>query len=1192
MAHSEGREGMRPPDPATAGPLMGNTDAGDQGTPPPAQRAADPLTQSRTQHMTPEQPGVNNGSPDPLTQPPVEYSQDAMDVSGAGDATPTTYKVETNRAELTSEPPGPPAALVARALENAIDREIADGANESIQTLRGELGAKFVGWSAYYQEKEVELRRDRAVAVSQDAFNKALAVVTLALDCGPVKDTNAGATMLLLHQWFRVALITVAAAVRGALRSDDIVRAAGHDLDPRDDILEVHRDLGCPHTEGEALQAMLEHLSGLLRGWRGLPGDANPETFLDYIKTKSRAELEALAEKEAEAEVGEHKASHLQRLKELAEPELRAEAQAWVDGLQAVFEAHYFDRFFEKIRSDVASASWAGQVRAVAVADLHTVFTGRRAEIEREAEEQVREEARKAAEAQVETWKQEHYNALKNLAIKGVELEAKQAYKPNIARWQEEKLEELKREAPCQAETEARNAKIARIERREKEWEDEIDGLVKSRNPHLILKAARDLGFNITEGGKGRSDGPEAQPPKAARGNKRTVSGQSVSVARGRSPSHTPTQTPRAKAASLCDIGRAPPVAPTEPPANTELAEILSRVSSPAPGMQGAADSMHAPRALLEPTAFPATLSEGDLRSTGSSVHCPANAMDEDAVETMIATAGSEEPHPQLPARSDPYVDAAGLADAMGLDPKNRALLLLVDRLLSKVTDRLDRVEARQEQPNPRGSKQDPQAGPPPRPAPVAHPDARPRAPPRQPSPPTSAQPPPADDNGYIPTRTWAKVAAPRTGLIITDKAIASHAAATALLSAAAQAQNRTPAGRMKAGGHPTPARPLTTEVVVIRNGGFEDSRREEKLRGRSPRDIVMEVRTEVERQCRNPIKVLSGRWLTTYQKTGNFVYTLAGDVSIPAMVSYKKWLCGPFPDAQIPPTAGWVWAHLRGVPTRDEDRVLYTGEELLKEVQSNEMFAEAMYTATPKWQIPPEKMMSETATVLVAYVDPTGEISKHALADGVFMFGAQIKFVVAGDKPALIQCRRCHLLGHNKTRASARHNFECKGPHKVAGKCDCALKCILCGKSRHNARSRACPKRGDFAPPRLARAQDTPTDRQPAPGPPPAPQTRAKGKQREEPPHQRVDDDNILYSPSAVQDPLPLPTEDTLQAGPSGRITAIVPARRVQPDQAMGGYGTRLIAEDEAETLRRKAEAGNALVAAAMETPPNPPNA
>ncbi|KAH9020502.1 hypothetical protein EDB85DRAFT_2153034 [Lactarius pseudohatsudake] len=335
MAHIEGREDMRPPDPAPAGPVMGFPAAGEYNTPTPAQRAAVMLRQLPAQ---PEQPGANTEmltSPhvtpsDPLTQPPlgeaptlrsldpptqspVEYTQDAMDVSEA-DGRPTPLPQGGAQLKMAT-PWGPPETLVVQALENAINRNIADSADDNIQALRGELGAEYVGWAAYYQEKDVELRRDRAVAVSQDAFNKALAVVALALDCGPVKDTNAGATMLLPHQWFRVALITVAAAVRGALRSDDIVRAAGHDLDPRDDQLEVHQDLERPRTEGEALQAMLEHLSGLLKGWRGLPGDANPENFLDYLKTKSRADLEALAEMEAEAEVGEHKAKHLQHLK-------------------------------------------------------------------------------------------------------------------------------------------------------------------------------------------------------------------------------------------------------------------------------------------------------------------------------------------------------------------------------------------------------------------------------------------------------------------------------------------------------------------------------------------------------------------------------------------------------------------------------------------------------------------------------------------------------------------------------------------------------------------------------------------------------------------------------------------------------------------------------------------------------------
>ncbi|KAH9016989.1 hypothetical protein EDB85DRAFT_2155520 [Lactarius pseudohatsudake] len=1164
-----------------------------------------------------------------------------MDTGEAGNTERTPPSERVSQGELVrplpTTPPsqaGPPGALIARALENAINREIGDSASTNIQALRGELGAKYVGWAAYYQEKDVELRRDRAVAVSQEAFNKALAVVTLALDCGPVKNTDVGATMLLPHQWFRVALITVAAAVRGALRSDDIEHAAGFELDPSADQLEVHPQLKRPHTEGEALQAMLEHLAGLLRGWRGLPGDANPETFLDYLMTRARDDLETLAVMETKVEVDRHRAEHLQRLKDVAEPELRAEVEEWADGLRALFEAQYFDRLFSRIKQDLASAAWADQVRKEEVETLHTVCLRRREEIFSEAAEQVREEARrlqyeqattagreealKAAEAQIDIWKKGHFNDLKNLAIKGIEDQAKLTYAPNITRWQGEKLEELKREAFRQAEAEARNIKIERIERRERELEEEIDGLVKSRNVHLILKAAKDLGLSITDNGKGRSEGPKAQPPSKPRGDKRTALGQQVSSVRGRSPSRTPTQTPRAKPAPLPETRRAPSAAPSMTADRDEIIEVLSRVASPIPGMQSAADSMHTPRSLVEayaspepdtvpphhmagPMVPPETPSDGVGWGTEPPAHNPATAMEVDAAEAAPAVTGDE----GTPLLAAPPSVVESLAEEFNLDQNGRALLMLVDRLLNKVTTRLDRVEAHQNHPRPREK------------APVPGADRADRPPPPaqvatqlQPTLPAPPAPP-----------SWAKVAASRTGLIVPDKVMARHAAET---SQAAQAQKWTNVGRAKGGGASAPAQALTTEVVVIRKGGFADTRREEALRARNPRDIVMEVRTEVERQCRNPIKVLSGRWSTTYQRTGNFVYTLAGEVSLPAILSYKQWLCGPFPDADIAPTAGWTWSHLRGVPTTDEDGSKYDKAALLKEVRSNAMFEEAVYTAAPSWQIPPEKHMAERAMVIVAYVDPTGEISKHALADGVFMFGSPVKFVVLGDKPALIQCGRCHLLGHNKnsllckvprtavrcfhcggSHDSTRHGFECKGQHKVAGRCDCAVKCILCGKQGHHARSRACPKRGDFAPPKLARAQDTPTDRQPAP----APQARAKGKQREAPPHQRVDDDEAppipggwdepLFSPSTIQGPLPTAQEppqtaqEAPQAGPSGRITSIVPARRVQPGHPAGGYGTKLIAENEAEGQQMRApETGNTQVAAATVAPPNPPNA
>jgi hypothetical protein len=104
-------------------------------------------------------------------------------------------------------------------------------------------------------------------------------------------------------------------------------------------------------------------------------------------------------------------------------------------------------------------------------------------------------------------------------------------------------------------------------------------------------------------------------------------------------------------------------------------------------------------------------------------------------------------------------------------------------------------------------------------------------------------------------------------------------------------------------------------------------------------------------------------------------------------------------------------------------------------------------------------------------------------------MFGRQVKFVWAGDNPSLVQCSQCHQIGHFFSSPKCRlapganrcfrcggphhsdnHDFECSGPHAVQGVCDCRLKCILCKGDNHTARDKACPRRGDFAPPRLSR--------------------------------------------------------------------------------------------------------------------------
>jgi hypothetical protein len=140
-----------------------------------------------------------------------------------------------------------------------------------------------------------------------------------------------------------------------------------------------------------------------------------------------------------------------------------------------------------------------------------------------------------------------------------------------------------------------------------------------------------------------------------------------------------------------------------------------------------------------------------------------------------------------------------------------------------------------------------------------------------------------------------------------------------------------------------------------------------------------------------------------------------------------------------------------------------------------------------PHFQGNPANFKQRTATVIAAISDPDNSRCQRAAAEGVCMFGRQVKFVRAGESPSLVQCSRCHQVGHYFSSPKCRlppgdnkcfrcsgghhsdnHDFECAGPHAVQGVCNCPKKCILCKGNGHTARDKACPRRGDFAPPRL----------------------------------------------------------------------------------------------------------------------------
>jgi quinol monooxygenase YgiN len=333
------------------------------------------------------------------------------------------------------------------------------------------------------------------------------------------------------------------------------------------------------------------------------------------------------------------------------------------------------------------------------------------------------------------------------------------------------------------------------------------------------------------------------------------------------------------------------------------------------------------------------------------------------------------------------------------------------------------------------------------------------------------------DDNGHIPLRT-SRVR-PMFASVATQKAMKDHQTATTTGNQARAVQGRSKSGQAKS----VPStEESVTHATIIRHGGLPDAEAERALCAKPTHFLVQAAQRALDRLLRQSPRILHGSWSLNYDQTRNFSLVLSGHIPARELLKYKTQLCEPFLGAEtdLVPARGWSWAQLRNVPTVDEDGLVWSPKDLFHTFITNPCFAEALICAPPHWQGNPIFSGKEASTVFVAYIDEGNLISQRASKEGVYMFGRQVAFIHCGDSPTLVQCSRCHMLGHyaTSTRCQApvnsikcyccgaahngrQHDYECTKNHKVPGKCDCVLKCLLCGDKNHHCRSQKCPKRG-----------------------------------------------------------------------------------------------------------------------------------
>jgi hypothetical protein len=322
---------------------------------------------------------------------------------------------------------------------------------------------------------------------------------------------------------------------------------------------------------------------------------------------------------------------------------------------------------------------------------------------------------------------------------------------------------------------------------------------------------------------------------------------------------------------------------------------------------------------------------------------------------------------------------------------------------------------------------------------------------------------------------------------VLTAKGLGNHIVASKRANQARGIQKCTASGKLKPGHSTAPTG--FTDVVVTCNGGADDSEAEEVFQRKNLVDIVQAAQRALNKSSQNPPLILRGRWSENVAKTGNFVYRLAGDIPLSNILACTDQLCKPFPEGGLwlVPTKGWTWVQLQGVDVsylEDNVQFIYENSQLLEAFAANPCFQGADIMVPPHFQGNPSNFKFATATVIAAISDMDNSRCQCATSEGVCMFGRQVKFVHAGDNPLLVQCSRCHEIGHHFSSPKCRvkpdahqcypcgevhhsdnHDFECSKPHVVQGVCNCILKCILCKGDGHDARSKKCPRRGDFIP-------------------------------------------------------------------------------------------------------------------------------
>ncbi|KAI9434947.1 hypothetical protein H4582DRAFT_2173404 [Lactarius indigo] len=1054
-------------------------------------------------HISEEPASSHSRSPTRFSSPPPALVTADFTQAAAGGAMPPPLSIDASNAKYGTE-------LTSSLDINHEDQIVGFEAND--QTLKEEFTREIndvvMGFSQYYLTGPLQFRFDNDFSFRQENLQTAVLLTLQALDTGTTfKEGETAVSILTPQAWHRLVMATLAAIIRGHLRSPNRATNGIKSLNWSIDSFVVSRDIPKPLSEGGAIRSMALQLAGYYDTKRVNPLHTSPEEFFSSLVEKQTNTLQRVANHTTLDTQSAHKdilqdeaemATIRDQVKKSIFDSLNAEALNDLDTWRGIYREEFKD-----VMQKYIAANNFGQIDPVFLKSDHKgKKRAKSATPELEADmERIEQLMRADTQAQIDhlrndillSMKTEMENEIANLCrdeFVRAQAEALLQVQNEVKFFKEQETERLRVEALKQVDDD-----ITAVRRR---YRDEHEAYVRtqrndvraslkqwkirhrnSRNLEFLRVEAAKLGYALTPT-SADAFRPNPDPVEAELDWLPTSRATSRASSRAPSPARNPSTPPsiplqvdtnvtptpvRIKRVRTGDFDPREPATDLTVEAPSPIPFPIPIPPSPLPN-----SSPMSPSPMAEDHPIDALADRLDANGgVGASMHAvkreteapqaPSQPQIPKADHELPPVAPQPDPLPvHLPETNNgleaPVIPAPHSGDSE-LVQMLRLIQGTITRLEEKVSAQDARIETLFTQPTPAGRKAAKRTE-----AVAAPPSANTattsatamdetlssnaRVVDPADAMPTARNPPPV--NRATKPTPQANLP-PSWSSIVTQKAVKQQNTNATLAKNTMASTGRGNNGKSSGDAAARRNKANITEVTVIRGQGVDNAELEAALYGTPPSVIVGSARSEIEHLTSTPIVLLDGRW-STNASSHNFVYRIAGSVPFHTIYSFRNALVGPLKQGNLILNDGWTYAQIRKTPTTSAEGVVYDSDELTAELRCNTAFKDAILCIDPFWQGTPQNIgRNSHGTVKLAYVDEDGQIALQIKRDGIFMFNEPTNFVITGDNPTIQMCGRCHKIGHTTDSAA------CQVPRN-------SIICHICAGSHHpSSHAFHCPR-------------------------------------------------------------------------------------------------------------------------------------